>query len=109
MTNLDYMPEPAAAGVEEEPHARGDFERVRPLPRISIHAFCETDGLAKTMERCAQDRRMARVNTRINSGGILAAANMYAGSSTPNLLILESRADSSNLIEIGRASCRERV
>lgn len=99
MTNLDYMPEPAVAGVEDEPQTRGDFERVRPLPRISIHAFCETDGLAKTMERCSLDRRMARVNTRINSGGILAAANMYAGSSTPNLLILESKADPSSLIE----------
>lgn len=92
MTNLDYMPQAEAAepaGIE--PVQRGEIERVRPLPRISIHAFCETESFAHTMEKCAQDRRMAKVNTRINAGGVLAAANMYTGSATPNLLILETK------------------
>ncbi len=97
MTHLDYMPEMASSD-SAEPQGRGDFERIRPLPRISIHAFCETEGLAKTMERCSQDRRMAKVNTRINAGGVSAAANMYVGSSTPNLLILETRSESAALI-----------
>ncbi|WP_457581835.1 AAA family ATPase [Ensifer canadensis] len=68
----------------------GDLEQVRPLPRISIHAFCESEAMQRLMERCGQDRRMAKVSLRINSGGIDAAANMFATVSTPNLIILET-------------------
>lgn len=100
MTNLDYALEQEPNPVQEdEATGRGDFERIRPLPRISVHAFFETEGLAKTMERCSQDRRMAKVNLRVNSGGVSAAANMFAGSPTPNLLILETHADAHTLIE----------
>lgn len=67
-----------------------DLEQVRPLPRISIHAFCESEAMQRLMERCGQDRRMAKVSLRINSGGIDAAANMFATVSTPNLIILET-------------------
>ncbi|AKI02759.1 Flp pilus assembly protein, ATPase CpaE [Hoeflea sp. IMCC20628] len=100
MTNLDYQLEQEQQPEQgENAQERGDFERVRPLPRISVHAFIESEGLAKTMERCSQDRRMAKVNLRINSGGVSAAANMFAGSPTPNLLILETRADAQTLME----------
>lgn len=98
MTNLDYMDDAQPAGAEPESVDRADFERIRPLPRISVHSFCETDSLAKAMERCGQDRRMAKVNTRINAGGVLAAANMYAGAATPNLLILETRESAATLM-----------
>ncbi len=100
MTNLDYQLEQEQQPEQgESAQERGDFERVRPLPRISVHAFIESEGLAKTMERCSQDRRMAKVNLRINSGGVSAAANMFAGSPTPNLLILETRADAQTLMD----------
>ncbi|MBC7281730.1 CpaE family protein [Hoeflea sp.] len=100
MTNLDYEIEQEKQPEQAEPAPeRGDFDRIRPLPRISVHAFIESEGLAKTMERCSQDRRMAKVNLRINSGGVSAAANMFASSPTPNLLILETRADARTLIE----------
>lgn len=103
MTNLDYaieqesQPDPAA-----DAPARGDIERIRPLPRISVHVFYETEGLAKTMERSSDDRRMSKVNLRVNSGGVSAATNMFSGSPTPNLLILETRADAQTLLaELG--------
>ena len=100
MTNLDYEIEQEKQPEQGDPAPeRGDFDRIRPLPRISVHAFVESEGLAKTMERCSQDRRMAKVNLRINSGGVSAAANMFAGSPTPNLLILETRADAQTLLE----------
>ena len=100
MTNLDYAIEQETQPAEQDAGpVRGDFERIRPLPRISMHAFYETEGLAKTMERCSQDRRMAKVNLRINSGGVSAATNMFAGSPTPNLLILETRADAQTLLD----------
>ncbi|MDF1610358.1 CtpF protein [Hoeflea sp. YIM 152468] len=100
MTNLDYaLVQESGPELDDTTSWRSDFERVRPLPRISVHAFFETEGVANTMERCSQDRRMAKVNLRINSGGVSAAANMFAGSPTPNLLILETRADGQTLIE----------
>jgi pilus assembly protein CpaE len=103
MTDLDYtLDQPKQAESIEEARLRGDFDRIRPLPRISVHAFYETEGLAKTMERCGEDRRMAKVNLRVNSGGISAATNMFASSPTPNLLILETSADGATLVaELG--------
>jgi len=79
----------APVEVETRP---GDLDHLRPLPRISIHAFCETDGMYGLMEKLAQDRRMAKVSFRINQGGIQAAANMFATTPTPNLIILETSA-----------------
>ncbi|MGH6809085.1 MAG: AAA family ATPase, partial [Ensifer adhaerens] len=76
----------------------GDLEQVRPLPRISIHAFCESEAMQRLMERCGQDRRMAKVSLRINSGGIDAAANMFATVSTPNLIILETSTEPRSLL-----------
>ncbi|QFY61986.1 CtpF protein [Rhizobium grahamii] len=75
-----------------------ELEGMRPLPRISIHAFCESEELQRTMERCGNDRRMAKVSLRVTSGGIAAAANMFAGAPTPNLIILETRATSASLL-----------
>jgi pilus assembly protein CpaE len=70
---------------------RGDMERLRPLPRISIQAFCETEGLLRTIERSGEDR--------VNKGGILAAANMFAAHPTPNLIILETDGDRATLMD----------
>ena len=95
---MDYTQEQELELSESPEGERGDIERVRPLPRISVHAFCETDSVMRTLERCAQDRRMAKVHARINSGGVLAAANMYASSSTPNLLILETSQNADSLM-----------
>ncbi|MEQ8308420.1 MAG: CpaE family protein [Hoeflea sp.] len=103
MTNLEYeLEQSTPVDPAADTPARGDFDRIRPLPRISVHVFYETEGLAKTMERCGEDRRMAKVNLRVNSGGVSAATNMFSSSPTPNLLILETRADAETLIaELG--------
>ncbi|MGO7785776.1 CtpF protein, partial [Rhizobium ruizarguesonis] len=50
----------------------GAPENMRPLPRISVHAFCESEALQRVMERCANDRRVAKVSMRITSGGTAA-------------------------------------
>ena len=75
-----------------------ELENMRPLPRISVHAFCESEELQRVMERCSHDRRMSKVGLRITSGGIAAAANMFATAPTPNLIILETRAGAANLL-----------
>ncbi len=70
----------------------GDVESLRPLPRISVHAFCVTESVYRVMEQCATDRRLARVSMRITHGNIAAAANMFSSTPTPNLIILETEA-----------------
>jgi pilus assembly protein CpaE len=64
---------------------------VRPVPRISIQAFCESPDLIAAIEAAARDRRMARAHVKVQTGGIVAAAEFYQGAATPNLIIVESR------------------
>jgi pilus assembly protein CpaE len=75
-----------------------ELEQLRPLPRISIQTFCESDELMQTMNICAEDRRMARVHFRTVAGNIETAINMYGSSPTPNLVILENRAPAQELV-----------
>jgi len=74
------------------------MDSLRPLPRISIQAFCESDGLAQMINNCAEDRRMNRTHVRTVSGGIETACTMYASSPTPNLIILENSGSSNDLL-----------
>lgn len=78
---------------------RNELEQMRPLPRISIQAFCESDDLMHVMNGLADDRRMARVHFRTVSGNIETATNMFASSPTPNLIIFENRAPAAQLME----------
>jgi pilus assembly protein CpaE len=64
---------------------------VRPVPRISIQAFCESPDLIAAIEAAARDRRMARAHVKVQTGGIAAAAEFYQGAATPNLILVESR------------------
>ncbi|KQS87804.1 MULTISPECIES: CtpF protein [unclassified Rhizobium] len=92
MSAIDYKIETGSGEADSAYDAvrPSDIDHLRPLPRISVHAFCETEALQRVMERCGQDRRMSKVSLRINSGTIAAAANMFATAPTPNLIILET-------------------
>lgn len=70
----------------------------RPVPRISIHAFCETSRNTAILERAAVDRRLMKAHFTMHSGGIEKAVDLYQSSSTPNLIILETVAGGSDLI-----------
>ncbi|WP_279481040.1 CpaE family protein [Aureimonas sp. SK2] len=70
---------------------RERLEALRPIPRISIQAFCETAEVAQVIEAAGGDRRMAKAHMRVHTGGIRAAAEHYASAPTPNLVILESQ------------------
>jgi pilus assembly protein CpaE len=74
-----------------QPRAAVAAADVRPVPRISIQAFCDSPDLAKVLEGAAADRRMARAHVKVHSGGIVAAAEFYQGAATPNLIIVESK------------------
>lgn len=78
---------------------RDELEQLRPLPRISIQSFCESEDLMHVMNDCAEDRRMARVHFRSVNGTIETATNMFGSSPTPNLIILENRAPAHQLME----------
>ena len=101
MSTIDYGIETrnVAEDTAEDAARPGELDHVRPLPRISVHAFCETEAMLRTMERCGQDRRMAKVSLRINSGSISAAANMFGSTPTPNLIILETSTEPRALMD----------
>jgi pilus assembly protein CpaE len=88
-----------AADFNSEDYAEADAEgthdqalaSMRPVPRISIQAFCETEGVFKPIERAKADRRMSRAQVKANMGGLSAAVDFYSSNPTPNLVIVESR------------------
>ena len=61
----------------------------RPVPRINIHAFCETEALSALVQQSAADRRLAKAHVTIQMGGASKAADYFTESSTPHLIILE--------------------
>ncbi|MEM9999377.1 MAG: CpaE family protein [Pseudomonadota bacterium] len=63
---------------------------VRPIPRISIQAFCETQSVMSPVEKMISDRRMANTQVRTHMGGLVAAIDYYQTAPTPNLIIVES-------------------
>jgi len=63
----------------------------RPVPRISIHAFCEFPDSGAALQRAGADRRLAKAHLTVQLGGIEAAVEHYRGQITPNLLIVETK------------------
>ncbi|MCD2172646.1 AAA family ATPase [Rhizobium sp. C4] len=101
MSTVEYGIEPVAIDEQLEERATESIEidQIRPLPRISIHAFCESEEALRLMDRCSRDRRMAKVTFKINHGSIAAAAGMFASAATPNLIILETALGADRLFE----------
>ena len=68
----------------------GARSKARPIPRISIQAFCEDAQTAETMQVAAEDRRLSKAHVSLHMGGAAAAVAHYQESPTPNLIIIES-------------------
>lgn len=82
-----------------QPELRDDAASlVPPLPRVSIQAFCETPEVSARLEEVSRDRRMGKTHFQAHMGGAKAALEFYAGAPTPNVVIIESRADSAALL-----------
>lgn len=96
--NYDIQQANPQESYSEEPLRMGDLDGLRPLPRISIHAFCESEGIQRLMERLSGDRRMNKVSLRVTNGEIEAAATMFSSSPTPNLIVLETAREPSSLL-----------
>jgi len=95
MSNLAYDTADQDAASDSEIAA---LSELRPIPRISIQAFCETESIAAPIERAAVDRRMARTHLKVHMGGIATAIDFYQSAQTPNLIIVESREEPKQLI-----------
>lgn len=82
-----------------DPGVETALQAIRPVPRISIQAFCETEGVFKPVERAKNDRRMSRAQVKLNMGGLAAAIDYYSSAPTPNLVIVESRLPPTELFQ----------
>jgi len=79
--------------------------RARPIPRISIQAFCENAATAELVQITAEDRRLAKAHVSVHMGGIEAAVAHYQQSPTPNLIIIECSLPRDHIIaELDRLS-----
>ncbi len=78
-------------GIAGRGPEKGNLDDVRPVPRITIQAFCETDIVAQTIEMTGRDRRMSRTQVKVLTGGLPSAVEYYQTAPTPNLIIIESR------------------
>lgn len=79
--------DPAPAQATEDEHR---LERARPIPRISIQAFCEDQATVEAVQEATSDRRLAKSHVSAHMGGAQAAVRTYLENPTPNLIIIES-------------------
>ena|SRR5579871_5325812 len=76
-------------GNGDEPFGAAPHER--PVPRISIAAFCEFPDTGAALQRASSDRRLAKAHLEVQLGGVQAALEHFNGQVTPNLLIIETK------------------
>ncbi|MBZ9761376.1 CpaE family protein [Mesorhizobium sp. CA8] len=101
MSNLAYDTPAETGDLSQQDIAA--MQALRPVPRISIQAFCETEGVANPVARAGEDRRMAKAHLKVHMGGIPTAIEFYQSAPTPNLILLESRSEPQQLLEqLGR-------
>ncbi|WP_152013125.1 MULTISPECIES: CpaE family protein [unclassified Bosea (in: a-proteobacteria)] len=80
-----------------EPETGGD-EIIAPLPRVTLQAFCETQDVAAAMQAVTADRRMDKVQARVQMGGPAAAVEAFRGAPTPNVIVLETVSEPGALV-----------
>jgi pilus assembly protein CpaE len=114
---LDLMQEPSYGFLERhsDVHARSLTQPGHPhpeaallsaetvgkigrIPRITIHAFCDSPDVAAAVERAASDRLMSRAQTTVQRGGVAAAVALYREAPTPNLILVESQSTEADFI-----------
>jgi len=88
---------PETATEKDETFGAAPHER--PVPRISIHAFCEFPDTGAALQRAGADRRLSKAHLEVQLGGIQAAVQQYTGHVTPNLLIVETRLQGKPAVE----------
>ena len=77
--------------MSKPPESFGAAPHERPVPRISIHAFCEFPDTGTALQRAGEDRRLSKAHLQVELGGIDGAVEHYHGQITPNLLVVETK------------------
>ncbi|MEX0646105.1 MAG: pilus assembly protein CpaE [Parvularculaceae bacterium] len=89
----DTLPEDVS-GAQDFGEPLGDFGGNdvdhRPVPRIAIHAFCETPAITSILEQAAVDRRLSKTHITMHMGGLAKAVDHFQTAATPNLIIVET-------------------
>ena len=98
MSEKAYIEDEAPSLIDETMRKSDSVDTLRPLPRISIQAFCASDELMSVLRRSGEDRRMARVHLRVVTGDIATATETFAASPTPNLVLIETRVSQDRLM-----------
>jgi pilus assembly protein CpaE len=75
-------------------------DHIAPAPRVSVHAFCETQDVAAALQSASEDRRMAKAQVKVHMGGIATAIETYNSVPTPNVIVLETEASSDILASL---------
>lgn len=68
------------------------------VPRINIGAFCDNQQTGQTIQAASIDRRMSKAHTTIQLGGIASAVQVYQTEPTPNVVVVESHGDRSQIM-----------
>jgi pilus assembly protein CpaE len=71
----------------------------RPVPRISIEAFCKSPDNGAVMQQVASDRRLSRAHVAVHMGGIDAAVQHFSITPTPNLVLVEAGHDNDEIVK----------
>nr|WP_245409466.1 hypothetical protein [Methyloceanibacter sp. wino2] len=93
-SNVAYSlesPPPSTPDAPEEP-------RARPIPRVNIQAFCEDQDTASVIQKASEDRRLSKAHVTVQMGGVEAAVAFYRDASTPNLIVIESLLDRTEML-----------
>lgn len=79
---------------------QGELQRGgdQPVPRITMHAFCEHADTVQLLQAAASDRRLAKAHFQVSLGGLNAAIEHYRAQATPNLIVVESTQSSQALL-----------
>jgi pilus assembly protein CpaE len=83
---------------DRAPEPPAEAPRARPIPRVNIQAFCEDQDTTAAIQKAAEDRRLAKAHVTVQMGGVQAAIAFYKNASTPNLIIIESVLDRTELL-----------
>lgn len=75
---------------EVEPAGESELMLTQPVPRIAIHAFCESPETGKLIHRSGNDRRLAKAHVTVELGGLASAIERFHDETTPELLIIET-------------------
>ncbi len=100
MTRTATSPQMSPDDLEIENPEAGEpsLNHIRPIPRISIQAFCETNATAGSIQTASEDRRLSKAHVSIHMGGVAAAVAHYQDSPTPNLIIIECSLPGAHLL-----------